>query len=140
MVFPPCPLCRKLVMHFNSVLPTYLYRGSESSTVVLKGAALLDDRRTAPRDIYDLELLLARGICPSSAAVDNLGGRSALLKRVADKLDLMGWNLFRDEVLPTLPDELNAHIDEDEYLAMKLRLLDTLERCTVKPVGEPGPT
>jgi hypothetical protein len=103
MVFPPCPLCRKRVMHY-------------------------------------LELLLARGICPSSAAVDNLGGRFALLKRVADKLDLMGWNLFRDEVLPTLPDELNAHIDEDEYLAMKLRLLDTLERCTVKPVGEPGPT
>src|SRR6202045_4946009 len=78
-----------------------------------KLAALIDDRRTAPRDLYDLELLLARGTCPSSAAVDNLGGRSALLKRVADKLDLMGWNLFGDEVLPTLPDELNAHIDED---------------------------
>jgi hypothetical protein len=60
------------------------------------------------------------------------------MKRVADKLDLMGWSLFRDEVLPTLPDELNAHIDEDEYLAMKLRLLDTLERCMAKPVGEPG--
>src|SRR6267142_3702973 len=105
-----------------------------------KLAALIDDRRTAPRDIYDLELLLARGICPSSAAVENLGGRAALLKRVADKLDLMRWNLFRDEVLPTLPDELNAHIDEDEYLAMKLRLLDTLERCMAKPVGEPGST
>jgi hypothetical protein len=110
----------------------------EQSLANNKLAALLDDRRTAPRDIYDLELLLARGICPSSAAVDNLGGRSALLKRVADKLDLMGWSLFRDEVLPTLPDELNAHIDEDEYLAMKLRLLDTLERCMAKPVGESG--
>src|SRR5258708_3494071 len=110
----------------------------EQSLADNKLAALLDDRRTAPRDIYDLELLLARGICPSSAAVDNLGGRSALLKRVADKLDLMGWSLFRDEVLPTLPDELNAHIDEDEYLAMKLRLLDTLERCMAKPVGESG--
>jgi hypothetical protein len=50
----------------------------------------------------------------------------------------MGWSLFRDEVLPTLPDELNAHIDEDEYLAMKLRLLDTLERCMAKPVAEPS--
>jgi len=26
-----------------------------------------------------------------------------LMKRVADKLDLMSWALFRDEVLPTLP-------------------------------------
>lgn len=60
------------------------------------------------------------------------------MKRVADKLDLMGWNLFREEVLPTLPDELNANIDEDEYLAMKLRLLDALERCVAKPVSEPG--
>jgi hypothetical protein len=85
-----------------------------------------------------MELLLARGICPSSAAVENLGGQVALMKRVADKLDLMGWNLFRDEVLPTLPDELNAHIDEEEYLAMKLRLLDTLEQCMAKLVGEPG--
>lgn len=111
----------------------------EQSLADNKLAALLDDRRTAPRDIYDLELLLARGICPSSAAVESLGGRAALLKRVADKLDLMGWGIFRDEVLPTLPDELNAHIDEDEYLAMKLRLLDTLERCMTKPVGDPVP-
>jgi predicted nucleotidyltransferase component of viral defense system len=29
--------------------------------------ALLDERRTAPRDIYDLELLLARGVCPREA-------------------------------------------------------------------------
>jgi hypothetical protein len=110
----------------------------EQSLADNKLAALLDDRRTAPRDIYDMELLLARGICPSSAAVENLGGQVALMKRVADKLDLMGWNLFREEVLPTLPDELNAHIDEEEYLAMKLRLLDTLERCMAKLVSEPG--
>jgi hypothetical protein len=110
----------------------------EQSLANNKLAALLDDRRTAPRDIYDLELLLARGICPSSTAVENLGGQAALMKRVADKLDLMEWSLFRDEVLPTLPDELNAHIDEDEYLAMKLRLLDTLERCMAKPVDEAG--
>jgi hypothetical protein len=110
----------------------------EQSLADNKLAALLDDRRTAPRDIYDLELLLARGICPSSVAIENLGGQAALMKRVADKLDLMGWSLFRDEVLPTLPDELNAHIDEDQYLAMKLRLLDTLERCMAKPVDEAG--
>jgi predicted nucleotidyltransferase component of viral defense system len=41
-----------------------------------KLAALLDERRTAPRDIYDLELLLARGICPAAPAVERLGGQS----------------------------------------------------------------
>jgi predicted nucleotidyltransferase component of viral defense system len=101
-----------------------------------KLGALIDDRRTAPRDVYDLELLLARGVVPSATAVENLGGTVTLMKRVADKLDLMSWALFRDEVLPTLPAEVHTHIDEDEYFAMKVRLLETLERCLSKVAGD----
>jgi len=85
-----------------------------------------------------LELLLARGVAPSAAAAENLGGQVTLMKRVADKLDLMSWALFRDEVLPTLPVEIHTHIDEDEYLAMKVRLLETLERCLAKNAGYAG--
>lgn len=110
----------------------------EQALVDNKLAALIDDRRTAPRDIYDLELLLARGVVPSTVAVESLGGRATLMKRIADKLDLMNWALFRDEVLPTLPAEIHAHVDEDEYLAMKLRLLEGLERCLATIVGEAG--
>lgn len=94
-----------------------------------KLAALLDERRTAPRDIYDLEVLLARGVCPSHAAVERAGGPEALIRRVGEKLDLLGWPLFRDQVIPALPREIQAHIDEDEYLTMKVRLLESLERC-----------
>jgi hypothetical protein len=101
----------------------------EQALIDKKLAALLDDRRTAPRDIFDLEVLLARGACPSSGAVARAGGRAALIQRVSRKLDLMGWSLFRDQVLPALPQETQAHIDEDEYLAMKVRLLESLERC-----------
>src|SRR5512146_553836 len=91
-----------------------------------KLAALLDERRTAPRDIYDLEVLLARGTCPSAAAIEHAGGAPSLMQRAAAKLGLMGWPLFRDQVLPALPREIQAHLDEDEYLAMKVRLLDSL--------------
>jgi hypothetical protein len=94
-----------------------------------KLVALLDERRTAPRDIYDLELLLARGVCPSAAIVQQVGGEAALGARVSAKLDLMGWSLFRDQVLLALPLEIQAHIDEEEYLATKIRLLDSLQRC-----------
>ncbi len=100
--------------------------------------SMADDRRTAPRDIYDLELLLARGVVPSTAAIDSLGGRATLMKRIADKLDLMGWPLFRDEVLPTLPVEIHSHVDEEEYVAMKLRLLETLERSLAKNARDAG--
>lgn len=84
-----------------------------------KLAALIDERRTAPRDIFDLEVLLARGACPGKNAVERAGGRAALLQRVSSKLDLMDWPLFRDHVLPALSPENQAHVDEDEYLAMK---------------------
>jgi len=94
-----------------------------------KLVALLDERRIAPRDIYDLEVLLARGVCPSGAAVERAGGRATLLRRAGEKLDLLGWPLFRDQVIPALPREIQAHVDEDEYLAMKVRLLESLERC-----------
>jgi hypothetical protein len=58
-----------------------------------------------------------------------LGGAVALLSRINEKFDLMGWPLFRDQVLPTLPREIQTHIDEEEYLAMKIRLLESVERC-----------
>jgi predicted nucleotidyltransferase component of viral defense system len=98
-----------------------------------KVAALLDDRRVAPRDIYDLELLLARGVCPSAAMVEQSGGRTALIRRLSDKLELMNWSLFRDQVLPTLPREIQVNIDEDAYLATKIRLLEALDRCLSAP-------
>lgn len=94
-----------------------------------KLAALLDARRAAPRDIYDLDVLFARSTCPSTAGVERVGGPEGLVRRVGEKLDLMGWPLFRDQVLPALPREVQAHIDEDEYLAMKVRVLERLERC-----------
>ena len=94
-----------------------------------KLAALLDDRRTAPRDIYDLELLLARGVCPSAEVIERLRSGANLVSRINEKLDLMGWPLFRDQVLPALPRDIQAHIDEEEYLAMKIRLLESFEQC-----------
>ena len=94
-----------------------------------KLAAILDERRTAVRDLYDLELLLARGVCPEVEVIDSLGGGEFVSKGVAAKLDLMHWAMFRDQVLPTLPPEIQSHIDEDEYLEMKVRLLSALARC-----------
>jgi predicted nucleotidyltransferase component of viral defense system len=100
-----------------------------------KLGALLDERRTAPRDIYDLELLLARGVCPSAEVIERVGGRVGLVERVSGKLDSMGWALFRDQVLPALPREIQVNIDEDEYLATKVRLLESLEACLAKKAG-----
>ena len=90
----------------------------------------------APADpFYDLELLLARGVCPSAQAIERAGGYAAVVPRISEKLDLMGWALFRDQVLPALPREIQADIDEEEYLATRIRLLESLERCVSKHPG-----
>lgn len=47
--------------------------------------------------------------------------------------------LFRDQVLPALPREIQAHIDEEEYLATKIRLLEFLERCLLKSAADEAP-
>jgi predicted nucleotidyltransferase component of viral defense system len=104
-----------------------------------KLAALLDERRTAPRDVYDLELLLSRGVCASAEVIEQLGGQVDIVRRVSKKLDLMNWALFRDQVLPALPRETQANIDEEEYLAMKVRLIEAIEQCLLKQADSKTP-
>lgn len=108
----------------------------EQALIDNKLRALLDENRTAPRDIYDLELLLARGAHPSTEVVEDVGGHATLVLRVSKKLDLMGWALFRDQVLPALSREIQASLDEEEYLSMKIRLLELLERSPTDQVSD----
>ena len=67
--------------------------------------------------------------------VDGLNLYYSMLRGTPFKwLDL--YTLFRDQVLPALPREIQANIDEEEYLATKIRLLESLERCLSKhPAG-----
>jgi hypothetical protein len=37
-----------------------------------------------------------------------------------------------------LPLEIHSHVDEDEYLAMKLRLLETLQQSLAKRARDAG--
>jgi hypothetical protein len=127
-------------IHDRTLPRVYVSVYDEQALMDNKLAALLDERRTAPRDIYDLELLLARGVCPSPAAIERAGGGASLTQRVSVKLDLMGWALFRDQVLPALPREIQVNINEDEYLATKVRLLEALEVCSKKNPRSKAPS
>jgi hypothetical protein len=97
---------------------------------------MLDARRTAARDLYDLELLVARGVCPERSVIESLGGAAMVLAGVAAKIDLMHWPMFCDQVLPTLPRDIQRHIDEEEYLEMKVRLVAGLARCFALGIRE----
>lgn len=94
-----------------------------------KVAALTSPDRTAPRDLYDLHVLIEKG---AGAPVDLLKGQGAdALKEQADilwqKIDGMTYSLFRSEVLPHLPSDARERFSEAIYDEMRMSVGGTVE-------------
>lgn len=106
---------------------------SESELALNKLRALLDENRTAPRDVYDLDLLLLRGERPSMHSLASLSTSSDWMDALQRKLDSLPWSLFEAEALPALPDEIRDRIDAAEYQLMKDRILDEIVQWTIQP-------
>src|SRR6266850_1803200 len=161
---------------FQLRLLTFLYRGSTSSSLVLKGGAAMRVLTESARFTQDLDFdhdphrslaslqntvrtAIDRAI-HGSGLIDTSISESKQTDTVArwkiSGRTSTGENLHLavevsrrqtpdpNHVLkipvqiadPTLPAEIHAHIDEDEYLAMKVRLLETLERCLTKTASD----
>jgi hypothetical protein len=105
----------------------------ESTLAAMKLAALLAPNRLAPRDVYDLDLLIADGHHPSTAALRDLlivlriaeSGAADLLE---SKFDGMGWDEFSAQVLSALGQDEAARFSPDEWDAMKGRVLAATRR------------
>jgi predicted nucleotidyltransferase component of viral defense system len=85
--------------------------------------ALLAPNRVAVRDLYDLHLLVAMQVTPKPEALMRRG-RDAVAGGLTDlwaKIELMTWEMARDELLPTLPDAVASALDEDAWDDMRLR-------------------
>lgn len=92
--------------------------------VEMKLHALLDENRIAPRDVYDLDLLLGSGAGPSVEALALMQQKYGdLNEQVIRKLEAMPWGMFESQTLSVIPDDLRARIDAREYGAMKDRIL-----------------
>lgn len=97
----------------------------DATLATTKLAALLD--RAAPRDVYDLDLLMDAGEPPSPQQVQWAVAQAGIGERSpADvlwaQLDGIGWDRFRDELRDALPLETAGRIDDEEWEAMKLRV------------------
>lgn len=95
-----------------------------------KIAALLDQNRNKPRDLYDLNLLMELDVAPPVAMLAALG---------KDKLQLMLGNLwhkvasftyqdFKAEVAPSLPQHIATTISEIGWCEMQLKVAEHIER------------
>lgn len=111
-------------------VPSYVARTySEMAVAASKTAALLDPGRNAPRDIYDLYMLIQMEVTPPIEMLAALGKREIerMLLVVWDKMESMNWNEFSSKVLPHLPPERAKIADESFYNDMRLLVAVTLE-------------
>jgi hypothetical protein len=114
-----------------------VYKGDK--LVEMKLRALLDEVRVAPRDIYDLDLLIADGARPADEAIADLQQKYGdLAERTIAKMEGMPWTLFESQTLPAIPDDLRARVTEKEYGAMKDRILSEILKWTAQPARAPS--
>lgn len=95
----------------------------------MKVFAMASETRVAPRDLYDLHVLIEAGVEPPSELLARYGEKAVgeALERAWSKIDLMDWAMFRSEVLPTLPPSVADRLGEDEFERMRLRVGEKAE-------------
>lgn len=97
----------------------------EPTLIATKLAALLG--REVPRDVYDLDLLIAGSRPPSTEQVNWAIERANVPRRdvakiLQDRLDALTWNRFQAELQDALPDHIANRIDAAEWRSMKRRV------------------
>jgi len=95
---------------------------SPQAIALAKMDCILNPNRTAPRDIYDLYLLIKMEVYPPIEIL-RLRGKDALvegLKEVWNKIDIMTWDLARQELLPFISAG-SLEITEESWEEMRTR-------------------
>lgn len=95
----------------------------------MKIAAAMSDMRNAPRDVYDLYDLIAMGANPVPLLVPQ---QAALLQQVRrdamTKIEHIGFDLAREELLPYLPQADRDNLSEDRWMEYTLVVGEAIER------------
>ncbi|MFW6272752.1 MAG: nucleotidyl transferase AbiEii/AbiGii toxin family protein [bacterium] len=116
---------------------------SKEALAASKASAFLNPNRVAPRDLYDLHLLITSEVKPSPKLLAGLGEDEIkrCLEDLWDKIEINNYELFKNEVIPFLPKEVAEKIDYDTYEDMRIRvgehvemwLKEAFEECTMSP-------
>lgn len=100
---------------------------SPGALAASKVFALAADNRVAPRDLYDLDLLVRMKVSPPADLLAALGDPEQVVRRIWDKLDLMTWEQFQSEVSPFLPPSVGERLTEGDFDAMRLRVGEAVQ-------------
>ncbi|MFA5618468.1 MAG: nucleotidyl transferase AbiEii/AbiGii toxin family protein [Syntrophorhabdaceae bacterium] len=100
--------------------PVTLETYDAQALIVAKMNAMLNDNRDAPRDLYDLHILFSMNVEPDAALMTDFIKRHSmpaeeLAYRIWNKLDMMTWERFREEVIPYLEKAEASRITEEYF-------------------------
>lgn len=102
---------------------------------VTKVLALTDPNRLAPRDIFDLHVLIEAQVNDPTHLFASLpNARERLPRAIADlwpKIEAMTYAQFRSDVVPSLPDSVAKAIDEDVFDDMRLKVGASVEKWLI---------
>jgi predicted nucleotidyltransferase component of viral defense system len=113
----------------------------QPTLIATKLAALLG--REVPRDVYDLDLLIAGSTPPSPEQVRwaieraDFSG-SDVTEILRDRLDALSWNRFQTDLSDALPDYVADRIDAAEWASMRQRVGTYVEKLLDDVYGTPS--
>lgn len=105
----------------------------DSQAIALtKVLALTDPNRLAPRDLFDLHVLIEAQVNDPTRLFAGLpNARERLPRAIADlwpKIEAMTYAQFMSDVVPNLPDGVAKAIDEDAFDDMRLKVGASVEK------------
>ena len=113
---PPEALCTTVMIDVYSA----------EAIAASKVFCLSNPNRNAPRDLYDLDLLIQMDVVPAQELLQ-YSNKVQTLQLMWDKLEIMTWEQFQLEVLPYLTESVRSRIDEAEFDEMRARVGATVE-------------
>jgi predicted nucleotidyltransferase component of viral defense system len=111
--------------------PVYATVLDAPALAATKILAFLDENRCAPRDLYDLSILLdyEKGADPSDILAElPLERLQGLKERVYAKADLVSFDLFDSEVGTTFPPQQRFMVTPEDFPDMQIDVAEGVER------------
>lgn len=116
----------------SRVAPFFVDIYDPKALIATKLAALLGRQVPAPRDVFDLDALLATSEPPSDEQVQWALRRAGIKPDdarglVEARMEEMSWAIFASQLLDSLPDADAERMSADEWDAMKSRVAEALQ-------------
>jgi predicted nucleotidyltransferase component of viral defense system len=107
-----------------AVRPVAVHSIDAEAMAVSKVFALTSPNRSAPRDLWDLAMLIDMEVKPAPELFlrHGVAAIQEALNNLWQKVDGFTWAQFQQEVLPTLPLSVRGTVDEQLFSSMQLKV------------------